>query len=347
MEAGDYLLATLEALAIPVAIVRREDSLILFANRRLSETMRVPPGTPVGLQSLSFYVDPTRRQNLFEAMERAGGRLVDHELAVKRGDGTVAHLSLSIEVIEFSGDPCNLISAIDITTRCEAELRVAAEQRLLRRLVALTERDRQLLGFELHDGIVQEITAATMFLQGAAAELATTTGTVNESLTSCETLLRDALQEARRLIDGLRPPNLDEGNVIVAIERLVGEVRDQAGIEIASRFELNSHQFIPALEHAVYRIVQAALQNVATHSRATRAEIAITVENNMVRVAVADDGVGFDVAAVPHKRYGLLGIRERARLLGGFAAIESQVGQGTRIVVDLPVVDTLMAATAH
>lgn len=340
MESVQNLLETLEALPIPVAIIQREDGLIVFANRRMADTLRVPLGTLLGHHSLQFYKDPTDRRNLLERLER-DGVIRDMELAVKLGDGAPAQLSIWVELIQFNGKPCHLTSVIDVTARREAERRLTSEQQVLRRLVQLTERDRQLLGFELHDGVVQEITAATMFVQAAAAEFQTATGRECDALVACEPLLRSAIDEARRVIGGLQPPNLDEGGVLIAIERLAQSLRETEGIAIDVSLRLGTLKFVPALERAVFRIVQEALNNAAEHSRAKRIEVKIVAEGELVRVSVIDDGVGFQPTQVPRRRYGLVGIRERARLLGGHAIIESTVGQGTRIVVELPLHDTL------
>ncbi|MFO0870581.1 MAG: histidine kinase [Pirellulales bacterium] len=346
MQDSENLLATLEALPIPVAVIRREDALIRFANRNLAETMRVPPGSLTGLQSLRFYVEPTRRQELLAAIER-DGRVADFELAVIRGDGSFAHLALWVEPVTFQGEACNLVSAIDISARRSAELLLNARQRVLQRLVALTERDRQLVSYELHDGIVQDMTAAVMFLEAARAELAGGNADLGETLEATEKLLRGALQEARRLIDGLQPPDLDQGDVLTAIQQLVQTVQQRSGIEVRLQSELADRRFVPALERAVYRIVQEALHNAERHSQADSVEIAFTLRGDTAVVTIADDGCGFDVASVSGKRYGLVGIRERARLLGGRATIDSSVGHGTRIVVELPVVDTLTSADAE
>ncbi|MFO0819329.1 MAG: PAS domain-containing sensor histidine kinase [Pirellulales bacterium] len=340
MEVVPHLLEALEALPIPVALIRRADGLIRFANRQLAETMRVPPGTLVGLKSLAFYVDPADRQALLARLER-DGRVTDHELAVIRGDGTKAVLSLWVEPIEFQGEPFNFTSAIDITQRRTAEQKLTAEQQVLRRLVDITERDRQLLGYELHDGLVQDMTAATMFLESAASEFENQTGEACESLNIGLTLVRDAVREARRLIGGLQPPALDQGNAILALQRLVEELRKTWGKTIEFHHELGQHRFLPALELAVYRIAQEALQNAVRHSHASRITVSIALHEEMVRMTIVDNGEGFVPASVSRKRYGLVGIRERARLLGGTAIIESAPGQGTQIIVDLPTANTL------
>jgi two-component system sensor histidine kinase DegS len=103
----------------------------------------------------------------------------------------------------------------------------------------------------------------------------------------------------------------------------------------------------PALEMAVYRIVQESLNNVRQHSGSQTARVELTQRKDRLVITIEDWGKGFDPAKVRPKRYGLTGVRERARLLGGRAKIKSAVGQGTRIDVELPLTDVLSPDNNH
>ena len=96
----------------------------------------------------------------------------------------------------------------------------------------------------------------------------------------------------------------------------------------------------PVLENAIYRIIQEGLTNARRHSKSDKVRISLVQEDDHVRIEIEDWGIGFDTGSVKGNVYGLIGIRERARLLRGHATIESKQGGGTRIVVELP----LMAA---
>ena len=93
----------------------------------------------------------------------------------------------------------------------------------------------------------------------------------------------------------------------------------------------------PIIENAVYRIAQEALANACRHSKAEKVLLELVQNGGQIRIEVQDRGVGFNPKNVEESRFGLAGIRERARLLGGIAIIESQEGQGTRIVAELPI----------
>jgi PAS domain S-box-containing protein len=235
-----------------------------------------------------------------------------------------------------SGQPlCLAAITRDISDRKRSEALVLREQEFLRRLLDLQERDRQLVAYEIHDGLVQEMTGALMHLE--AFKHADDLQQREREFDRGARLLREAVNEARRLISGLRPPVLDEMGIIAAIEYLINEIRPDAGeIEFVHRTTFD--RLVPALESAIFRIVQEALNNVRKHSQSARARVELYENGNMLRLIVRDWGRGFDPKLVSRDRFGLQGIRQRARLLGTTAVIDSTPGKGTVITVDLPLI---------
>lgn len=220
----------------------------------------------------------------------------------------------------------------EIAQREEVEAALRREREFLQHLLSLSESDRKLVAYEIHDGLVQYVTAALMHLDSFAPHLPT--DVPRENLDVSRELLRDALAEARRLISGLRPPILDEAGIVAALEYLVGEHTGDGQIELVHN--VRTRRFPPLIESALFRICQEALTNIRKHSRAAHARVELSEEANHLRLAVSDDGVGFNPAEVTAHTFGLQGIRERARLLGGQATIDSAPGSGTRIIVELP-----------
>ena len=142
-------------------------------------------------------------------------------------------------------------------------------------------------------------------------------------------LLREATAETRRLISGLRPPILDESGIVAAIEYLISEQRQQGGPEIEFVHPADVDRLAAPLEGAVFRIVQECLTNACRYSQS--AEGARRIEGwrrTACTIEVQDWGIGFDAAEVEGGHIGLQGIRQRAQLLGGAAAIEAGAGQG-------------------
>lgn len=220
----------------------------------------------------------------------------------------------------------------EIAQRQQVEAALRRDREFLQHLLSLSESDRKLIAYEIHDGLVQYVTASLMHLDSLVQLLPPEVP--HENLDVSRSLLRHALAEARRLISGLRPPILDEAGVVAAIDYLVREQPDDC--QITFQHDVHSERFTPLLESAVFRICQEALTNVRKHSRASQATIDLVEENETVRLSIRDNGGGFDSTAISGKTFGLQGIRERTRLLGGQATIESARGAGTRISVVLP-----------
>ena len=151
-------------------------------------------------------------------------------------------------------------------------------------------------------------------------------------------MLQQGHFEARRLISGVRPPILDEEGVVAAVAHLVNEQRRLRGPKIDYRNSVDFDRLAPILENGIYRIAQEGLANACMHSKSEKVRVSLLQREDWVQIEVRDWGIGFDTGSVQENRFGLVGIRQRARLLGGKCSIRSTPGQGTRITVDLPVV---------
>jgi signal transduction histidine kinase len=227
--------------------------------------------------------------------------------------------------------------------RLQAALAAAqAERKLLVQSLEYHERDRQLMAFEIHDGIIQDMTAALMFLESAGTQATFAATNFQEQHERGLRILRAAVTEARRLIRGLIPVELAEEGLAVSLDRLVERFRTDQGMEIDYCADVRVRRLVPAVEMMVLRIVQEALNNVWKHSQSSRAQVRLLQWGDDLEVAVRDWGVGFDPETASKTRYGLTGIRERARLLGGVATIDGGPGSGTRVSVRFALRDGLL-----
>jgi signal transduction histidine kinase len=135
----------------------------------------------------------------------------------------------------------------------------------------------------------------------------------------------------------LRPIIIDELGIVAAIEYLISEDHGGLGAQICFVHDLHTPRLTPLMEGTLFRIVQESLTNLKRHSQAESATVKLNEIEGRIRLEITDDGQGFRPEDVSEQRFGLRGIKERARLFGGEARIESSRGQGTRIVVDLPI----------
>jgi signal transduction histidine kinase len=152
-------------------------------------------------------------------------------------------------------------------------------------------------------------------------------------------MLQQSHSEARRLISGVRPPILDESGVVAAIVHLVYDPAFEQGPKIDFRNRAKFKRLAPVLENVIYRIVQEGLTNARNHSKSKEILVGLKQRGDRLRIEIRDWGTGFDPETVHENRFGLEGIRERARLLGGKCSIKSKPGKGPTIIVELPVVE--------
>jgi signal transduction histidine kinase len=217
-------------------------------------------------------------------------------------------------------------------SRKRAEDALKEEKQDLVDLLRAQEYERKLISNEIHDGFIQYATAATMHLE---SYLGTHLDDENPQLDIVGELLHKTIDEGRHLMNGLRPPMLDDLGVMAAVGYLVDELNAK-GIDVTFEHDTQFSRLAPELESAIFRIVQESLNNAVNHSGSSRVSVALKHNSHRIHLVIQDWGKGFDESCVPDDRQGVRGIRKRASLLGGHATIESQLGTGTCISVDLP-----------
>jgi PAS domain S-box-containing protein len=226
----------------------------------------------------------------------------------------------------------------DITERKRAEEALRREHRNLKHLLQSSDHERQLIAYEIHDGLAQHLAGAIMQLQAFDYLKSKKPPEAAKAFDAGMTMLQQGHFEARRLIAGVRLPILDESGIVEAVAHLVHEEGHEKGPKIEYRSRVDFDRLDPTLENAIYRIAQEALTNACQHSKSEKIRVTLSQHGDRLRIEIWDWGVGFDPKAVPKSHFGLEGIRQRARLLGGKCSIRSKVGKGTRIMVELPVV---------
>lgn len=213
------------------------------------------------------------------------------------------------------------------------------EKEHLRNLLEMHERERRLIGFEIHDGLAQFLSGAMMHLGNFRRMADQGDAGAWSSFDMATALVARGLREARRLIHDLRPPDLEEGGILAAVGELISDAREQWGVEIQFVHQFAVERLAAPLEHAIYRVVQEALMNACRHSQSDEIRVTLCQQEDRMRICVEDWGVGFDPDAVAAGHYGLEGLRERARIFGGEVTVDSRPGWGTALSVVLPLSD--------
>ncbi len=229
--------------------------------------------------------------------------------------------------------------------------RQAAERkRLLERVVQASEEERVRVAADLHDGPIQRLTSLGHTVErvrlaadgdGAATAATATVPTAGpgaELLGTLEEGIFNEVHALRRVMSELRPPVLDDFGLPAALRDYAAGFQERSGVEciVLAR---SGTRLDPPLETVLYRVAQEALANVAKHARARQAMVSLSVRDGVARLAVRDDGAGFDVsrAARSHDRehFGLSSMRERVEMAGGSFQVRSRPGQGTTVTAVL------------
>ena len=220
--------------------------------------------------------------------------------------------------------------------RRTAQLTTLAQQltELAQHLQTAREDERSRLARELHDELGALLTAAKLDAARIKSRLAGSSPDAAERLTHLNELLNDGIALKRRIIEDLRPSSLSNLGLTAALDIQSREFAERSGVTVDCHVE--AVKLKPAIELTAYRLVQEAFTNIAKHAKATRVEVTLVEADGVARLAVCDDGVGFDVRQRRASTHGLLGMRYRVEADGGRFTLESSPGKGTCVRATLP-----------
>ncbi len=258
-------------------------------------------------------------------------------------DGTPIPVEVMATALPYQGKPAVQVIVTDISVRKQAEaaLRLARErlETLSHQLLAAQEMERRRLARELHDEIGQSLSMVKIDLH-MVQQLLQQTDLVVPLHESVEMVER-ALQQVRALSVELRPSLLDDLGLIPALRWYVDRQSRRGKFTAYFAADPLPGRLAPELETVCFRLVQEALTNVLRYAQAGRVEVELKVDEATLHLAIRDDGVGFNAAealvgAVQGGSLGLLGMQERAALVGGWLEITSAPGYGAEIQANLP-----------
>jgi len=202
-------------------------------------------------------------------------------------------------------------------------------------LTIIQERER--MARELHDTLAQGVAGLIMQLEAVDSHLENEkTVRAQEVVQQAMRRARTTLDEARRAIRALRPAALEQGNLIDALGQVVDKFAAESAVQAAFEVETGPLGVSPEAAQEILRIVQEGLSNAARHAGASHVLVRLAEKEGLLRVVVQDDGVGFEPGEVAAPdRFGLAGMEERARRLGGALRVKSERGKGTRVTLEV------------
>jgi PAS domain S-box-containing protein len=311
----------------------------LLVNRRFYENFHQYGDNVVGKTDAEWFPqDVARRLLEADAKVWESAAPITVEESTPLADGLHAYLTVKFPVTDDAGRMTALGGiSTDITELKRVRDSLEHKQKLLRNLIDIQEREKQLLCNEFHDGLIQYAVGSKMMLESYRDDHShQLPATVAKTLDDVVDYLAKGIEDGRRVILGIRPAVLDDLGLAAAIADLADQFPGSE-LEITTAIDPDIGSLPKPLQTSVYRIVQESLSNAHKHSGARHVHIELHRSAGSLHVTVRDDGCGFDVAAARGQGFGLLGMSERVQLAGGEFSVESMTGTGTRVTVRLPI----------
>ncbi len=239
---------------------------------------------------------------------------------------------------------------LELTTAIGNQIGVAIENARLydnmrfyaRQITRAQEDERKRIARELHDDTIQALVALSRRLDALSTLSEQLPEPAMRYLKQLRELITSALRNVRRFVQDMRPPALDHLGLVPTLEGLATDLTEKEGLEVELTVDGEKRRLTPEEELVLFRIAQEALNNVRRHSQASQAAIQMEFYSDGVRMTINDNGQGFEVPEkagdlVATGKLGLIGMYERARLLGGTLLVESEPGKGTTVIADVPI----------
>ncbi|MDD5701443.1 MAG: PAS domain S-box protein [Dehalococcoidales bacterium] len=296
-----------------------------FRNEKLGHIY--PDGTPLSVEE-SAVVSAIKRKRSIR----------DFEEGLIREDGSILWInSNAVPVINDSGEVIGVVrTMIDITERKRL---MDERDQFTRRLLDVQEEERKRISRELHDDTAQYLALLTLEMDSLIEKGKQLPAETIEHLHKLRNTVTKTLKEVRRFSHELRPSVLEHFGLAAALELIINEFNTSYRTVVSFTCEGSEERLPDEIELALFRIAQEALSNIRKHSEASKAEVVLSCRATKVRLTISDNGKGFKIVrqnqAESKGSLGLIGMRERAHIIGANLKVRSRINKGTVISVGL------------
>jgi signal transduction histidine kinase len=211
---------------------------------------------------------------------------------------------------------------------------------MISRMAHIQDEERRLIGLDLHDGLTQLIISANMHLNTLNSQIGSRLNAQTlQALDVSRTLIKQSIDEARRVISELRPTTVDDLGLEQGLRQYVTEVCEENNWEAEIVTNTDGLIIVPSMQASIFRIAQEALTNIRKHAQTQRVRVELSVDGQSLILCVQDWGQGFDAILIQKdeaEHLGLVSMQERAQMINGVCKIKSQLGKGTSVEVQIP-----------
>lgn len=250
---------------------------------------------------------------------------------VEKADGLISKVSVAFDYL--SGNLKNLSYKIESMQQ---------KQELGVRVIKAQEEERHRVAREIHDGPAQLMANVVLKAEICEKLIDIDHDKTKEELNNLKKVVKDSLQDVRRIIYDLRPMSLDDLGLIPTVQRYANTFSEITDINVEVVISGNFEELNPIVSLTAFRIIQESLNNIKKHSKASNVKISLRNKQDTVSIEVSDDGVGFDINRVKREPgdidggFGLYSMKERSELLNGTIEISSTIGTGTKVFATIP-----------
>ena len=314
-------------------IARSSDGVILEVNERWQDLLGYSRADAIGRTTLdlNLYAVPSDREK-FRQQQMKAEFVRNFETDIRTRNGEIKRAVLSAEKVVINDESCLLVIIRDVTEQRNSE---RALQKMAAQLISLRDEEQRRIAGELHDGLGQSLVIINNRALIGMRD-ATDPTRATEQFEEISFAASSAIDEVREIAYNLRPHELGKLGLVQAIRSMVTKVSHSSPVRLSTDLdELNGDLSVEA-ETSIYRVVQEALNNVVKHAEATEAHIALKRNGNDLVIKIVDNGKGITQRANGDRTgFGLVGIAERARMLGGSCVVESTPLRGTVVTLSL------------
>lgn len=260
----------------------------------------------------------------------------------RKKNGDLIDVEIISHDIEFENEPVRLVLAIDVTEKLRSEEALKKSYEDIRELAShlenIREEERMHIAREIHDELGQQLTVMKMDISWLNKKLSNGEETINQKMKDLLQLVERTVKTVRKISSELRPSMLDDLGLVAALEWQSQEFEKRTGIKIDFISFIQDIEIDRKTATGFFRIYQESLTNVARHAEATIVESTLKLEKNNLILGISDNGRGFVDSSIANKKtLGILGMRERAEMMGGEFSMNTTPGRGTSINVKVPV----------
>lgn len=260
--------------------------------------------------------------------------------ALLEGAERVTHGNLTQPVDINGGDEFGVLAESFNEMMLELANREDRLRAMIGKMAHIQDEERRLIGLDLHDGLTQLIISANMHLNTLNSQIGSRLNAQTlQALDVSRTLIKQSIDEARRVISELRPTMVEDLGLERGLRQYVTEVCEEQNWESEIVTDTQGLQIEHSMEASIFRIAQEALTNVRKHARTQRVRVKLSVEDQSLVLRVQDWGQGFDALLIQKdeaEHLGLVSMQERSQMINGVCKIESELGKGTSVEVQIP-----------